>query len=167
MVELYTKTVQSPVGPLLLTLDEDNRLNHLVFENKQSRGKISAEFTLIEDDTGFEGIAEQLESYFLGSLKKFNIKTRPAGTEFQKRVWAELEKIPYGSVISYGELASRVGDIKAVRAVGHANNQNPIAIVIPCHRVIGAKGDLIGFGGGLEKKEFLLSHEGAIPGSLF
>ena len=104
----------------------------------------------------------QLDEYFKGIRKEFTIKTNPNGTEFQGRVWNQLRKIPYGQTISYLELAKQLGDEKAIRAVGTANGQNPIPIIIPCHRVIGSNGTLTGYAGGLLKKQWLLEHEGAI-----
>jgi methylated-DNA-[protein]-cysteine S-methyltransferase len=106
---------------------------------------------------------EQLEAYFAGDLKDFDLPLAAAGTPFQQRVWAELVRIPYGETCSYMEVAERLGDRKAVRAVGLANGRNPIAIVVPCHRVIGANGKLTGYAGGLWRKERLLSLERGEP----
>ncbi len=102
----------------------------------------------------------QLDAYFAGHLKSFDIPLKPAGTPFQLRVWSALRDIPFGETRSYGQLASAIGDPSAMRAVGAANGRNPIAIVVPCHRVIGADGSLTGFGGGTERKKFLLRLEG-------
>ena len=107
---------------------------------------------------------EQLDAYFAGELESFELDLDPHGTPFQQRVWAELARIPYGETISYSELAHRLGDPKLVRAVGLANGRNPISIVIPCHRVIGADGSLVGYGGGLERKRWLLEHEAVAAG---
>ncbi|HWD41798.1 MAG TPA: methylated-DNA--[protein]-cysteine S-methyltransferase, partial [Fimbriimonas sp.] len=107
--------------------------------------------------------ADQIRSYFAGELQKFDLGLAPEGTEFQKQVWSELTRIPFGETISYGELSKRVaGDISASRAVGAANGQNPISIVVPCHRVIGSNGSLTGFGGGLQRKADLLGLERAV-----
>jgi methylated-DNA-[protein]-cysteine S-methyltransferase len=103
----------------------------------------------------------EFDEYFYKGRKFFDIPLNPAGTEFQRKVWNELLTIPYGQTISYEALAIRIGNIKSIRAVGLANGQNPIAIIIPCHRVIGKNGSLVGYGGGLENKEWLLDHEGA------
>jgi methylated-DNA-[protein]-cysteine S-methyltransferase len=104
-----------------------------------------------------------LEAYFAGDLAALDgVTTRTAGTEFQQQVWAALRTIPVGATASYGEIAAQIGQKGAARAVGAANNRNPVAIVIPCHRVIGANGALVGYGGGLERKLLLLRHEGAI-----
>lgn len=106
---------------------------------------------------------EQLREYFAGARRDFDLPLRPTGTPFQLSVWAELRRIPFGTTISYAELARRIGNPRAVRAVGLANGANPLAIVIPCHRVIGADGRLVGYGGGLGIKEQLLALEGARP----
>jgi len=104
---------------------------------------------------------DQLEEYFTGSRKTFNLNLDLTGTKFQLDIWTELQKIPYGTAISYFELARRVGQVKALRAVGGANGRNPISIIIPCHRVLGHDGKLVGYGGGLWRKKWLLEHEHA------
>lgn len=104
----------------------------------------------------------QLDDYFAHRRQQFSLKLNPKGTDFQKRVWNELVKIPYGKTTSYLNIAETLGDKKALRAVGAANGRNPIPIIIPCHRVIGRNGDLIGFGGGIWRKEWLLRHEGVV-----
>jgi len=114
------------------------------------------------DETRFAEVCEQLTEYFAGRLQEFDIRLAPAGTDFQKRVWQELCRIPFGASISYGELARRIEKPAASRAVGRANGQNPISIIVPCHRVIGANGTLTGYGGGLERKKWLLEHEARI-----
>ncbi|SEA61794.1 methylated-DNA--[protein]-cysteine S-methyltransferase [Alkalimonas amylolytica] len=103
--------------------------------------------------------AKQLENYFLGALQHFSIPLAPAGTAFQQQVWQALRQIPFGATCSYQQIANAIGNPKAVRAVGMANSRNPVAIVIPCHRVIGANGQLTGYAGGLDKKAWLLQHE--------
>ena len=108
-------------------------------------------------------LRRQLESYFSGNLRDFNIPILVEGTEFQQRVWQELQAIPYGQSISYLELARRLRDEKCIRAAARATGANPIAILIPCHRVIGSDGSLVGYGGGLDMKEFLLRLEGVLP----
>ena len=113
-----------------------------------------------------EQCISELEEYFLGKRKSFSFAMDLRGSDFQVSVWNELLNIPFGKTISYEELAIRVGDIKMTRAVGLANGQNPIAIVVPCHRVIGKSGDLTGYGGGLDRKIWLLEHEGAIQKQL-
>ena len=107
----------------------------------------------------------QLREYFDGGRRDFDLPLAPAGTAFQRRVWDELRRIPYGETVSYGELARRIGRPTASRAVGAANGRNPLAIVVPCHRVIGADGTLIGYGGGLPVKETLLAHERGVEGA--
>ena len=109
---------------------------------------------------------DQLTAYFDGRLRTFTMPLAPNGTEFQRRVWSALTEIPYGVTISYAELARRVKNTAAVRAVGAANGRNPIPIIVPCHRVIGSDGSLTGFGGGLDRKRWLLQHENSLPGML-
>jgi methylated-DNA-[protein]-cysteine S-methyltransferase len=115
-----------------------------------------------DDAVPFVEAKRQLAAYFRGDLEEFDLPLAPAGTEFQRRVWQELARIPYGATISYGELARRVGNPKAARAVGLANGRNPVPIVVPCHRVIGSDGRLSGYGGGLGRKEALLALERAV-----
>lgn len=111
---------------------------------------------------------EQLDAYFRGELKNFDLKLDPEGTDFQKKVWKALLEIPYGETVSYLELSKQIGDVKAIRAVASANGKNPLWIVVPCHRVIGSDGSLTGYAGGLDRKKWLLEHEGAlIQQSLF
>ncbi len=107
-------------------------------------------------------VVEQLEAYFRGELKKFNLKLDLKGTDFQKKVWQALLKIPYGKTASYMELSKQLGDVKAIRAVASANGKNPLWIVVPCHRVIGSDGSLTGYAGGLHRKKWLLEHEGIL-----
>jgi methylated-DNA-[protein]-cysteine S-methyltransferase len=113
----------------------------------------------VRDDAGLADVVAQLNAYFAGELLAFDLPMTMQGTDFQRTVWAALGEIPYGETISYGELARRVGNPKASRAVGLANGRNPLAIVVPCHRVIGADGGLTGYGGGLDRKVWLLEHE--------
>ena len=115
-----------------------------------------------ENDKGSEVLdkaLKQMNVYFSGERKKFDLPLYFEGTEFQKSVWNELRKIPYGTTVSYKDIAEGINNEKAVRAVGNANNKNKIMIIVPCHRVIGKNGKLVGFAGGLDKKEFLLEHE--------
>ena len=107
-------------------------------------------------------VESQLNEYFAGKRTTFDLPLEPSGTDFQLNVWELLRKIPYGVTTSYGELARRLGDPQASRAVGAANGANPIPIIVPCHRVVGSKGELTGFGGGIERKRWLLEHEGAL-----
>ena len=155
---LWTE-IPSPVGPLRLTGDGSALTG--VYLSPQRYGP--NEFP--EDARGSDPVlgetARQLSAYFDGRLQQFVLPLAPRGTPFQQRVWAALCEIPYGATISYLTLARQVADQKAVRAVGGANGRNPISIVIPCHRVIGADGSLVGYGGGLERKRWLLQFEGA------
>jgi methylated-DNA-[protein]-cysteine S-methyltransferase len=148
--------VDSPVGPLTLGFD-GNALCELAFAGRERR-RASAAFA--EPDPGLvDAVAEQLDAYFAGTLTEFDIPLHLDGTAFHRQVWSELLRIPYGTTLSYGELAERIGRPQAVRAVGRANGQNPIAIIVPCHRVIGSDGSLTGYGGGLETKQRLLELE--------
>ena len=123
---------------------------------------VSFSDTIKENDKGSEVLdkaLKQMNEYFSGERKKFDLPLYFEGTEFQKSVWNELRKIPYGTTVSYKDIAEGIKNEKAVRAVGNANNKNKIMIIVPCHRVIGKNGKLVGFAGGLDKKEFLLEHE--------
>jgi methylated-DNA-[protein]-cysteine S-methyltransferase len=113
----------------------------------------------VHDKDAFPDVVEQLVAYFAGELTDFDVKLRLAGTTFQRRVWSALAEIPYGETMSYGELAQQIGQPSAFRAVGLANGRNPVAIIVPCHRVIGSSGALIGYGGGLDRKRLLLDLE--------
>lgn len=151
----YTR-IESPLGRLLLVAD-DARLKKIFFENGRDRGRVDSSWK--EDGQSFTRAIAQLRSYFAGELEEFDLLLAPEGTPFQLKVWQRLCEIPYGETISYGELARRIGNPKASRAVGLANGSNPIPIVIPCHRVIGSDGKLTGYGGGLPIKEKLLALE--------
>ena len=153
--------MESPIGPLRLTGTERG-LTGLYMNLHRHGPEESEEREWTRDDALFEKAIAQLNDYFAGNTKSFDLaidRDALSGTAFQKRVWGELEKIPYGLTISYCELASRIGNPKAMRAVGLANGQNPISIIVPCHRVIGANGTLTGYGGGLERKRWLLDFE--------
>jgi methylated-DNA-[protein]-cysteine S-methyltransferase len=153
----YTQIDDSPVGPLLLAGDQD-ALHVLAFGVGSRRRKIDASWQ--PDVDGVLGpIRKELDQYFAGRLKRFSTPVAFRGTPFQNMVWQELTRIPYGETISYLELARRIDNPKAVRAVGLANGANPVAIVVPCHRVIGSNGSLTGFGGGLPTKRALLDLE--------
>ena len=115
-----------------------------------------------EPDRHTESAKTQLREYFEGHRSEFDLQLEPEGTKFERQVWEQLLKIPSGSTTSYGKLAEKLGDKKAAQAVGHANGKNPIAVVIPCHRVIGSDQKLVGYAGGKERKEWLLKHEGAL-----
>jgi methylated-DNA-[protein]-cysteine S-methyltransferase len=148
--------IESPLGPLLLAAD-DAGLRFIEFVN--GRRNACPDSTWREDPTALKEPIQQLSAYFRGELETFDLPLAPGGTPFQLAVWRRLCEIPYGETISYGELARRLGNPNASRAVGLANGANPIPIVIPCHRVIGSNGKLTGYGGGLPIKEKLLALE--------
>lgn len=143
----------SPVGELLIE-SEEGKITTVNFlkDSKQEESPTEA----------VEQCIAELDEYFYKGRKFFNVELNPHGTAFQKQVWNELLMIPYGKTVSYEAVAIRLGNIKSIRAVGLANGQNPITIIIPCHRVIGKGGQLVGYGGGLDNKEWLLHHEGAM-----
>lgn len=146
---------QSPIGRLCIE-EENGKITGLFMAEEKSceeREPAGAETEILEK------AKKQLEEYFNGTRKEFQLPFNPRGTEFQRKVWEALTAIPYGQTRSYGEIASAVGNPKASRAVGGANHKNPIMIFIPCHRVIGADGSLVGFGGGIEAKKYLLALE--------
>ena len=151
--------IESPVGELLVTADGAGALTRLHFPGRTSPQR--AGWT--RDETPFVEPRRQLDAYFAGELEDFDLRLAPSGTPFQLQVWRALREIPYGATASYGEIARAVGAPDAARAVGGANNRNPIAIVIPCHRVIGASGSLTGYGGGLDRKRLLLELEAGTP----
>jgi methylated-DNA-[protein]-cysteine S-methyltransferase len=153
MSETYT-TMQSPLGELLLTA-EDGVLTGLYMPAEAHEPPPGAE----RGDRGFATVRRQLEEYFAGRRRAFDVVLAPPGTAFQQRVWGELQRIDYGQTISYAELAARIGRPTAIRAAGAANGANPISILIPCHRVISSSGSLTGYSGGLEVKRLLLELE--------
>ncbi|MBJ7341733.1 methylated-DNA--[protein]-cysteine S-methyltransferase [Mycolicibacterium sp.] len=155
MDTLYYRIVDSPVGPLTLA-GADGRLRHLRMVDQTHEPSREG---WQPDDRAFEEAAEQLEAYFSGELIDFDLTLDMVGTEFQRRVWAALVTIPYGETRSYGAIAAQIGSPSASRAVGLANGHNPIGIIVPCHRVIGANGSLTGYGGGLNRKKQLLEME--------
>ena len=153
----YTHIDDSPVGPLLLAGDSDS-LHVLSFGVGSRPREVDADW--IPDSKGvLKSVRRELDEYFAGRLKKFTTRLAFNGTPFQNAVWKQLTRIPYGETISYLDLAKRIENPKAVRAVGMANGANPIAIIVPCHRVIGSNGSLTGFGGGLPTKRALLELE--------
>jgi methylated-DNA-[protein]-cysteine S-methyltransferase len=156
MNQIYYSRFESPVGPLLLAGSKAG-LQLVSFGAGNRTRSVDPEWRL--DDSAFVEVVRQLQSYFIGERKTFDLALVLEGTDFQKRVWTELRKIPYGETISYKGLAEMIGSPKAVRAVGAANGANPIPIIIPCHRVIGNDGSLTGFGGGLPLKKHLLELE--------
>lgn len=153
----YTKT-PSPIGDLLIVSD-GSHVTRVCMDAQKYAADIEPHWVENGDIPPLKLAVEQFKSYFAGLLSEFDLPIAFRGTDFQNRVWKELTKIPFGQTISYGELARRVGSPKASRAVGLANGKNPIAIVVPCHRVIGANGTLTGYGGGLPRKKKLLELE--------
>ena len=162
----YMWMTDTPVGRILLA-GESDCLRFLVFDNEKSltRHKLPGD-TWEQNESPFREVIRQLKAYFSGKLRSFDVPVQGAGTDFQQEVWRALLDVPYGETRSYGEIANSIGNPKAVRAVGAANGRNPIAIVVPCHRVIGSDGTLTGFGGGLPRKQYLLNLEGAGQGEL-
>ncbi|MBV8516096.1 MAG: methylated-DNA--[protein]-cysteine S-methyltransferase [Acidobacteria bacterium] len=139
----------SRIGPLHVAIDDDERVVAVSFRPHGLR----------EADASHPAIV-QLREYFDGKRTVFELDLAPRGTEFQRAVWDELLRVPYGATVTYAEIAHRIGRPNAVRAVGAANGANPIAVIVPCHRVIGSNGTLTGYGGGIERKQWLLAHEG-------
>ncbi|HAN78064.1 MAG TPA: cysteine methyltransferase [Bacteroidales bacterium] len=156
--ENFVVYIESPLGTLELTSTETELIS-LYFNKTKGENSANAPEVL-------QSAVKQLKEYFEGKRQNFELKLAPKGTEFQRKVWNELLNIPYGTTISYIELANRLNNPKAVRAVGTANGSNPISIFIPCHRVIGSNGKLVGYGGGLANKQILLEieHKNSEPG---
>ena len=148
---MSTCTLETPLGIAKIIGDEDGIASvSILNSNEQFSDIIPNEL---------QDCVYQLRDYFMGERECFSIKLNPKGTDFQKRVWKQLEKIPFGKTISYLELSKQLGDIKAIRAVANANGKNPLWIIVPCHRVIGSDGSLTGYAGGLSRKQWLLEHE--------
>ncbi len=152
---MKTALLSTPIGILVIKGDI-NGLNSVNFSSENEINEI------LETPTELKDAVNQLQEYFNKKRTNFDLQLSPAGTDFQKRVWKELENIDYGKTKSYQEIANLLGDPKVIRAAASANGKNPIAIIIPCHRVIGSDGSLTGYSGGLERKKFLLEHENAI-----
>lgn len=150
MIKDYCVYYKSPIGVLEITSNEDSILSIMYVEDKKKD---------TEKPYVLEEVCRQLDEYFNGKRKTFEIKIHFQGTDFQNKVWNELTKISYGDVVTYKHLSKRIGNKNAVRAVGNANGKNKINIIVPCHRVIGSNGKLTGYGGGLWRKEWLLEHE--------
>jgi methylated-DNA-[protein]-cysteine S-methyltransferase len=147
--------LDSPLGDLLFAADNDALVGIWFADTERPD---TAEWQ--RDARPFGEVTEQLQAYFAGELTEFRLELAPRGTPFQHRVWDAIQQIPYGTTTTYGRLAETLGEPRASRAVGLANGRNPIPIVIPCHRVIGADGSLTGYGGGMHRKQWLLAHEG-------
>ena len=152
---LRYRTIDSPIGPLTLAGRGQVLTNLRMVDQTYEPSR--ADWTL--DDRAFPAAVEQLSAYFEGELRDFDLSLELDGTEFQRRVWNALRTIPYGETRTYGEIAEQIGSPTAFRAVGLANGHNPVAVIVPCHRVIGANGSLTGFGGGLDRKRALLDLE--------
>ncbi|WP_405384995.1 methylated-DNA--[protein]-cysteine S-methyltransferase [Maribacter sp. LLG6340-A2] len=146
-----TAFIKTPLGIAKIVGDADGISSIVILNTEEPLTDIIPE--------SLEDAVYQLNEYFEGSRKEFSLKLNPQGTEFQKKVWAALETIPYGRTLSYLQLSKQLGDAKAIRAVGSANGRNPLWIVVPCHRVIGSDGALTGYAGGLHRKKWLLEHE--------
>jgi len=153
---MYYDIIESLVCPILLAGDEKG-LKHVIFLKGERQVEIPDDW--VENKELFREATRQLDAYFSGKLESFDLKLAPEGTEFQKSVWKALCKIPYGETRTYKDIAASVGKPKAYRAVGLANNRNQIAIIVPCHRVIGSNGKLTGYASGLDLKAFLLKLE--------
>jgi methylated-DNA-[protein]-cysteine S-methyltransferase len=151
--------VDSPIGRLLLTSDGEF-LTGVYMGAPSKSPELDGDWLEQPNGGPLPKAARQLEEYFAGKRKVFDLPLKMQGTEFQKRVWRQLTKIPFGETWSYGQLAKRLDNPNGSRAVGLANGRNPIAVIVPCHRVIGADGSMTGFGGGIPRKQWLLAHEG-------
>jgi methylated-DNA-[protein]-cysteine S-methyltransferase len=158
-------TVDSPVGPLTLVA-ADGALAGLYMNEQRHRpgDETFGEPGPDQDGELFGEVSQQLKQYFAGERTEFSLRLTLRGTPFQQRVWTALQDIPYGETLSYGQLADRIGQPSASRAVGLANGKNPIGIIVPCHRVVGSDGSLTGYGGGIERKQYLLAHERQVSG---
>ena len=154
----WMTTFESPLGPLLL-MSDGTSLTGLHTDNDKHRPAVRPDWIRDDSVAPFAQTIAQLRAYFAGDLAEFDLPLAPQGTAFQMTVWRELRNIPYGETISYAELARRIGRPTASRAVGHSNARNPISIIVPCHRVIGADHSLTGYAGGLDRKRTLLEHE--------
>lgn len=154
----YYTRIPSPVGPLLLTAN-DAALTGIYFDGRHPRAALGDDAQEYAAQPVLKETARQLKEYFAGRRRDFDLPLAPEGTPFQRSVWGALRAIPYGETQSYGAVARRIGRPRAVRAVGAANGANPLSIVVPCHRVIGADGSLTGYGGGLARKRKLLALE--------
>ena len=154
--DIYYSEASSPLGELLLVSDGES-VTGVYYEDHRRGPAHGANWR--RDAAPFKQVQDELAAYFAGELQAFTVSLAPRGSEFQREVWNELRRIPPGKTLTYAALAARVGRPKAIRAVGAANARNPISIIVPCHRVIGSNGELTGYAGGLERKEWLLRHE--------
>ncbi|MCU1398197.1 MAG: ogt [Acidimicrobiales bacterium] len=159
---LHRAVVDSPVGPLTIVASERGLRALMWMGDGDSRVRVGASSDGDDPHGVIAATAAQLEEYFAGNRTDFDLPLDPIGTEFQQSAWMALRTIPFGETVSYGEQARRMGDQRKARAVGSANGRNPISIIVPCHRVVGADGSLTGFGGGIENKAWLLDHERSV-----
>jgi methylated-DNA-[protein]-cysteine S-methyltransferase len=171
-LRLLLNRLPTPIGEMLILTDTDGNLCVIDWDDHEPRMRrwLERQYRkqgfLLEENSTPNTITRAMERYFAGDLAAIDsLPLKPEGTAFQRKVWNALQQIPCGVTISYGQLAARIGQPSAVRAVGLANGANPIGVVVPCHRVIGADGSLTGYGGGLHRKTWLLKHESAMPGS--
>jgi methylated-DNA-[protein]-cysteine S-methyltransferase len=156
MTQLFTKYYASPLGQLKISVT-DTAVTEVLFDDEskmQNAGDLQMDMPRV-----MQVCIEQLDAYFNGQIKNFHLPLAQPGTSFQQSVWSELQKIPYGCTISYLELARRLGNVKAIRAAASSNGKNKIAVIVPCHRVVGSNQQLVGYAGGLSKKRWLLDHE--------
>lgn len=144
--------IDTPIGALLAAGDDLGRVTGLWFDRAPAPG-------WVRDDRALAALREQVDAYFAGDLQAFDLRIAARGTPWQRRVWDALAEIPFGQTTTYGELAARIGRPTAARAVGAANGRNPVSLVVPCHRLVGARGALTGYLGGLDRKEWLIAHE--------
>ncbi len=163
-MKCFIGTFPTPLGNAVAVIDDAGFLRELGLYSEgeaEARVQVRVKGGMLRDDAAVASIAEQLTEYFEGKRRDFSLPIAPEGSPFQRRVWEQLQKIPYGTTTSYGVIAERLGQPGAARAVGLANGANPIAVVVPCHRVIGGNGSLTGYAGGLDRKAALLRIEGA------
>ncbi len=171
-MQLFYDIYDTEICRLFIAVDEKSTVKriHFILDSEDDSIKSilnskyvkSAGYQHVKSPEKCSELTRELDEYFSGSRTEFDIEVVPDGTEFQQQVWSELQKIPFGQTATYGDIAKRIGNPSASRAVGLANNKNPIPIIIPCHRVIGANGKLVGFAGGLDAKKSLLIHEGLL-----
>ncbi len=166
MSQFLTERIQTPVGPMILVAKDGVVL---LFEFEGTPGRVERQMRArfgeveLQPATNPFGLTDRIRAYFNGDIRSLEgIATDGGGTAFERQVWAALRNIPAGTTVSYGHIARKLGDVQLSRAVGTANGKNPISIIVPCHRVIGADGSMTGYGGGLKNKEWLLAHEGAL-----
>ena len=152
---MKTAILNTPIGFIEINGDKDGLVSVIFLDSEDCTVSVSIPGELID-------AVEQLQEYFEGKRNEFSLKLSPEGTDFQKRVWKQLQEIPFGKTLSYQQMANQLGDPKVIRAAASANGKNPISIIIPCHRVIGSDGSLTGYAGGLHRKKWLLQHESPV-----